>query len=110
MSNDKDITVTIHGFIPSADEYYAIKKRGIEVGAHRVVASLSEDGREIVMECHCKQEGFDRIRRITGYLVGTMAKWNDAKRSEEHDRVKHCSCDSCGDSCEHDDDSEDRHD
>ena len=32
---------------------------------------------------------FDRIRRITGYLVGTMDKWNDAKKAEERDRVKH---------------------
>jgi len=32
---------------------------------------------------------FERIRRITGYLVGTMEKWNDAKKSEEKDRVKH---------------------
>ena len=33
--------------------------------------------------------GFERIRRITGYLVGTMDKWNDAKTAEERDRVKH---------------------
>lgn len=33
--------------------------------------------------------GFERIRRITGYLVGTTDKWNDAKKSEEQDRVKH---------------------
>ena len=32
---------------------------------------------------------FQRIRRITGYLVGTMEQWNNAKRAEEHDRVKH---------------------
>ncbi len=32
---------------------------------------------------------FERIRRITGYLVGTMDRWNDAKRAEEHDRVTH---------------------
>ena len=32
---------------------------------------------------------FERIRRITGYLVGTMNRWNNAKRAEEHDRVKH---------------------
>lgn len=32
---------------------------------------------------------FERIRRITGYLVGTLDKWNDAKRAEEKDRVKH---------------------
>ena len=35
---------------------------------------------------------FERIRRITGYLVGTMDKWNDAKKAEEHDRVKHSLC------------------
>ena len=33
--------------------------------------------------------GIERIRRITGYLVRTMDKWNDAKRAEERDRVKH---------------------
>ena len=32
---------------------------------------------------------FERIRRITGYLVGTLDKWNDAKKAEERDRVKH---------------------
>ena len=32
---------------------------------------------------------FDRIRRITGYLVGTTDRFNNAKRAEEHDRVKH---------------------
>ena len=32
---------------------------------------------------------FERIRRITGYLVGTMDRWNDAKTAEEADRVKH---------------------
>lgn len=33
--------------------------------------------------------GFERIRRITGYLVGTLDRFNDAKRSEVEDRVKH---------------------
>lgn len=33
--------------------------------------------------------GFDRIRRITGYLVGTTERFNNAKRAEERDRVKH---------------------
>lgn len=32
---------------------------------------------------------FDRIRRITGYLVGTLDRFNNGKRAEEHDRVKH---------------------
>lgn len=32
---------------------------------------------------------FERTRRITGYLVGTLDRFNNAKRSEEKDRVKH---------------------
>ena len=41
--------------------------------------------------CHRKEDGrpFERIRRITGYLVGTLDRFNNAKRAEEHDRVKH---------------------
>ena len=33
--------------------------------------------------------GFERTRRITGYLVGTLDRFNDAKRAEERDRIKH---------------------
>jgi len=44
-------------------------------------------------QCHRieddENQGFERIRRITGYLVGTVDRWNDAKRAEEKDRVKH---------------------
>ena len=42
--------------------------------------------------------GFERIRRITGYLVGTTERFNNGKKAEERDRVKHstkgldCSC------------------
>lgn len=42
-----------------------------------------EDGK--VGEC----VEFERIRRITGYLVGTLERFNDAKRAEVRDRVKH---------------------
>ncbi len=44
-----------------------------------------------------REEGniqFERIRRITGYLVGTLDRFNDAKKAEERDRVKHFSCSS----------------
>jgi len=33
--------------------------------------------------------GFEQIRRITGYLVGSIDRWNNSKRAEERDRVKH---------------------
>ncbi len=43
--------------------------------------------------CHRTEEDggprFERIRRITGYLVGTLDRFNDGKRAEEKDRVKH---------------------
>lgn len=32
---------------------------------------------------------FERIRRITGYLVGTLERFNNGKKAEERDRVKH---------------------
>jgi ribonucleoside-triphosphate reductase len=43
---------------------------------------------------NCKREEkdgpkFERIRRITGYLVGTLDNFNDSKAAEERDRVKH---------------------
>lgn len=48
-----------------------------------------DDGMEYKHTKFGKGVKFERIRRITGYLVGTMEKWNDAKKAEERDRVKH---------------------
>lgn len=36
-------------------------------------------------------QGFERIRRVTGYLAGDVSRFNNSKRAEERDRVKHCS-------------------
>lgn len=38
---------------------------------------------------HFAGQKFERIRRITGYLTGDVTSWNDAKRAEETERVKH---------------------
>ena len=43
-----------------------------------------------------KNVTFERIRRITGYLVGTVDRFNNAKRAEVEDRVKHCKIGCCG--------------
>lgn len=32
---------------------------------------------------------FERVRRVTGYLTGVLDRWNDSKKAEESDRVKH---------------------
>ena len=55
------------------------------------------EGRQVCATCESGKTSrkmgagikFQRIRRITGYLVGTLDKWNDAKKAEERERVKH---------------------
>ena len=59
----------------------------VELGAKLLP---DEDSARAYFEDH-KEEGanFERLRRITGYLVGSLERWNDAKKSEERARVKH---------------------
>ena len=47
------------------------------------------DGAYVDVKYRYESVPFHRIRRITGYLVGDVEKFNDAKRSEVKDRVKH---------------------
>ena len=58
---------------------------------HQVVDELTitVDGEYVDLNYTLVPVPFERIRRITGYLVGTMDRWNDAKQAEERDRVKH---------------------
>lgn len=51
--------------------------------------SIELDGEFVNLTYEWEPVPFERIRRITGYLVGTMDHWNDAKTAEESDRVKH---------------------
>ena len=52
------------------------------------LVKVETDG-EWVNLTYCDRVPFERIARITGYLVGTENRWNDAKKAELHDRVKH---------------------
>lgn len=64
-------------------EKYGKRLRGIEV-------QVPEDHQDMVdIRYDLKPVPFQRLRRITGYLVGDLSRWNDGKRAEEHDRVKH---------------------
>ncbi len=54
--------------------------------------NLKIDGDYVDMDYTFESVPFERIRRITGYLVGTVERFNNAKRAEEHDRVKHGVC------------------
>ena len=56
----------------------------------RVIAFVDPEDTEMVDLEYCyKENPFHRLRRITGYLVGTLDRWNNGKRAEERDRVKH---------------------
>ena len=50
---------------------------------------ISVDGEHVDLEYELKSIPFERIRRITGYLVGTTDRWNSAKQAELADRVIH---------------------
>lgn len=50
---------------------------------------VTVDGDYVDLKYTFENVPFERIRRITGYLVGTLDRFNNAKRSEERDRVKH---------------------
>ena len=51
--------------------------------------NLDFDGDDVNLGYYLEPQGFEKIRRITGYLVGTVDRFNDANRAEERDRVKH---------------------
>ena len=51
--------------------------------------TLKPDGDFIDIEYKFAPKNFERIRRITGYLVGTLDRFNNAKRKEVDQRVKH---------------------
>lgn len=76
MSNEE-----IKAYVDRANEKYGDNVVGI---------TIKPDGEYVNLSYELKNNTpFQRLRRITGYLVGTMDRWNDAKRAEEHDRVKH---------------------
>ncbi|MBQ2673002.1 hypothetical protein IJG01_03490 [Candidatus Saccharibacteria bacterium] len=65
----------------------------VEAGMKLIGKNADEKTVEEYFNDHAEwfDEGkFERLRRITGYLVGTLDRWNDAKKAEEKARVKHC--------------------
>ena len=75
----------------SSEEIEAYKKYVTEKYPDEVIDEiiLEFEGEDVKIETHKHSVPFSRIRRITGYLVGTMDRWNNGKKAEEHDRVKH---------------------
>ncbi|MDD6315553.1 MAG: anaerobic ribonucleoside-triphosphate reductase [Clostridia bacterium] len=84
------MTVTVQGGELSQREVQAYIDH-IQEKNHQKVDDLTitVDGDYVDLNYTLAPVPFERIRRITGYLVGTMDRWNDAKKAEERDRVKH---------------------
>ena len=68
---------------------YLQRERELNPRKHLKWMELEVEGEDVGITYHYDAVPFERIRRITGYLVGTLDRFNDAKRAEEHDRVKH---------------------
>ncbi len=83
--------VTITGGSLTQDEIDAYVRRARENYPDKAISAIdiAVDGDFVDLTYHWKTIPFERIRRITGYLVGTLDRFNDGKRAEESDRVTH---------------------
>jgi len=69
--------------------YYLSHIRSAHPGRSIKSLNIAVDGDFVDLNYEFEPVSFERIRRITGYLVGTLDRWGDAKRAEERDRVRH---------------------
>ena len=82
------VIVTNGVITPEEEKAYiswAMEKYGVEP----VSIEIEFDGEFANVKTNLGRRPFERIRRITGYLVGTLERFNDGKAAEERDRVKH---------------------
>ena len=70
----------INAYIQRAKQKYGKEPLGIDIKI---------DGEFVELTYDFGSQPFHRIRRITGYLVGSLERFNAGKRAEEQDRVKH---------------------
>ena len=86
------IQVKVNG-IPDVSEQEIVNYISyVKEQTHEPLKSLSiskADEGGVALDYVLRPQKFERIRRIAGYLVGTIDRWNNAKQSEEHERVKH---------------------
>lgn len=83
--------ITVKGGTLPQEEINAYMRQIQEKNPSRTVESavIEVDGEYVNVSYKLEPVSFERVRRITGYLVGTTDRWNNAKRAEERDRVKH---------------------
>lgn len=83
--------INVIGWPMSEKEIAAYQKRGLKkYGSELKGMDINViDKEHVELTYHVEGKPFERVRRITGYLVGTLDRWNNAKQAEERDRVKH---------------------
>ena len=87
----KDVEVVLTGIdaLPEKEiEAYIARGKEAEPKKELAKIEINVDGEFVDLKYHYNVP-FERIRRITGYLVGTTDRWNNAKKAELKDRVKH---------------------
>jgi len=85
-----NIEVTLQGDSISDAELSIYLERLQAKNKFKIIsADIVVDGDHVDVKYETERVPFDRIRRITGYLVGSTTRWCDSKRAEEKDRVKH---------------------
>ena len=95
----KNVSITTKGGIIFDKEIQAYVDRGREQrpGQKLLAVDINIDGDYVDLEYQYDSEPFERIRWITGYLVGTLDRFNNAKKAEVLDRVTHELTDDCED-------------
>ncbi len=85
------LDIKVSGGEISEEEKNAYIQRGIEKYGEKNLKGIDIelDGEYVNLHYHINNVPFQRIRRITGYLVGTLDRFNDAKKDEVDNRVKH---------------------
>ena len=86
----------INGTLPQEEIDAYIARAREKYGREPLGMDIRVDGEYVDIDYDFGSVPFHRIRRITGYLVGTLERFNNGKRAEERDRVKHmmdCGCD-----------------
>ena len=83
--------VTVNGGDMSQAEIDEYVRRIRKKHPDRIIneLTLTINGKYVDIKYNYDTVPFERIRRITGYLVGTLDRFNDAKKAEESQRIKH---------------------
>lgn len=85
----KPIITVQNGILPQGEIDAYVAHACEKFGMTPTHIDITVDGDDVELHYQLPAQPFHRIRRITGYLVGTLDRFNNAKRYEERDRVKH---------------------